>query len=49
MRSQCEQWNTITIEDVHWVMSKFRFDDYIEPLTLYLPHYRENDGCGMDP
>lgn len=44
MRSQCEQWNTITIEDVHWVMSKFCFDDYIEPLTLYLPHYREDDG-----
>ncbi|KAK6789059.1 hypothetical protein RDI58_012858 [Solanum bulbocastanum] len=32
--------NTITVEDVHWVISKFGFDDYIEPL----PHYREDGG-----
>uniref|UniRef100_M1B1Q0 Leafy cotyledon 1 n=1 Tax=Solanum tuberosum TaxID=4113 RepID=M1B1Q0_SOLTU len=44
MRSKRKQRNTITIEDVHWVMSKFRFDDYTEPLTLYLHHYREDDG-----
>ncbi|XP_006356441.2 nuclear transcription factor Y subunit B-4-like [Solanum tuberosum] len=47
-RCQREQRNTITDEDVHWVTSKFGFDDYIEPLPLYLPRYHEDDGgeCG---
>ncbi|KAH0754164.1 hypothetical protein KY290_024434 [Solanum tuberosum] len=37
-------WNTIIVEDVHWVISKFGFDDYIEPLPLYLPRYPEDGG-----
>ncbi|KAK6789057.1 hypothetical protein RDI58_012856 [Solanum bulbocastanum] len=41
---QREQRNTIIDEDVHWVINKFGFDDYIEPLPLYLLRYRENDG-----
>ncbi|KAH0675357.1 hypothetical protein KY285_023158, partial [Solanum tuberosum] len=36
--------NTITVEDMHWVISKFGFDEYIEPLPLYLPRYREDGG-----
>ncbi|KAL6197800.1 hypothetical protein ACLB2K_027594 [Fragaria x ananassa] len=40
-RCQREQRKTITAEDVLWAMSKLAFDDYIEPLTLYLHHFRE--------
>ncbi|XP_073054000.1 nuclear transcription factor Y subunit B-6 isoform X1 [Primulina eburnea] len=43
-RCQREQRKTITAEDVLWAMSKLGFDDYIEPLTLYLHRYREFDG-----
>lgn len=39
-----EQRESITAEDVLWVISKFGFDDYIEPLTLYLRCYREDGG-----
>ncbi|PWA95413.1 nuclear factor Y, subunit B6 [Artemisia annua] len=43
-RCQREQRKTITAEDMLWAMSKLGFDDYIEPLTVYLHHYREFDG-----
>lgn len=43
-RCQREQRKTITAEDVLWAMSKLGFDDYIEPLTLYLHRYRELEG-----
>ncbi|KAM2704062.1 hypothetical protein EV2_005583 [Malus domestica] len=43
-RCQREQRKTITAEDVLWTMSKLGFDDYIEPLTLYLHRYREMEG-----
>ncbi|OIT28970.1 nuclear transcription factor y subunit b-6 [Nicotiana attenuata] len=43
-RCQREQRKTITAEDVLWAMSKLGFDDYIEPLTIYLHRYREYDG-----
>ncbi|XP_073049280.1 nuclear transcription factor Y subunit B-6-like [Primulina eburnea] len=43
-RCQREQRKTITAEDVLWAMSKLGFDDYIEPLTLFLHRYREYDG-----
>ncbi|XP_031270358.1 nuclear transcription factor Y subunit B-6-like [Pistacia vera] len=43
-RCQCEQRKTITAEDVLWAMSKLGFDDYIEPLTIYLHRYREMEG-----
>ncbi|XP_057470516.1 nuclear transcription factor Y subunit B-6-like isoform X1 [Actinidia eriantha] len=43
-RCQREQRKTITAEDVLWAMSKLGFDDYIEPLTLYLSRYREFEG-----
>lgn len=40
-RCQREQRKTITAEDVLWAMSKLGFDNYIEPLTVYLQRYRE--------
>nr|XP_043620323.1 nuclear transcription factor Y subunit B-6-like [Erigeron canadensis] len=40
-RCQREQRKTITAEDILWAMSKLGFDDYIEPLTIYLHRYRE--------
>ncbi|XP_022714458.1 nuclear transcription factor Y subunit B-6-like [Durio zibethinus] len=43
-RCQREQRKTITAEDVLWAMSKLGFDDYIEPLTVYLHRYREVEG-----
>ncbi|KAE8715596.1 Nuclear transcription factor Y subunit B-6 [Hibiscus syriacus] len=41
---QREQRKTITAEDVLWAMSKLGFDDYMEPLTVYLNRYRELEG-----
>ncbi|PWA64698.1 nuclear factor Y, subunit B6 [Artemisia annua] len=43
-RCQREQRKTITAEDILWAMSKLGFDDYIEPLTVYLHRYRELEG-----
>ncbi|KAF2288820.1 hypothetical protein GH714_015201 [Hevea brasiliensis] len=43
-RCQREQRKTITAEDVLYAMSKLGFDDYIEPLTVYLHRYREIEG-----
>ncbi|XP_071725135.1 nuclear transcription factor Y subunit B-6-like [Rutidosis leptorrhynchoides] len=43
-RCQREQRKTITAEDVLYAMSKLGFDDYVEPLTLYLHRYRELEG-----
>ncbi|KAJ0965324.1 hypothetical protein J5N97_026462 [Dioscorea zingiberensis] len=43
-RCQREQRKTITAEDVIWAMSKLGFDDYVEPLSVYLQRYREVEG-----
>ncbi|XP_020598034.1 nuclear transcription factor Y subunit B-1-like [Phalaenopsis equestris] len=43
-RCQREQRKTITAEDVLWAMSKLGFDDYIDPLSVYLHRYRELEG-----
>ncbi|KAK6917883.1 Transcription factor CBF/NF-Y/archaeal histone domain [Dillenia turbinata] len=43
-RCQREQRKTISAEDVVWAMSRLGFDDYIEPLTLFLHRYREVEG-----
>ncbi|KAL0916283.1 hypothetical protein M5K25_013779 [Dendrobium thyrsiflorum] len=43
-RCQREQRKTITAEDVLWAMSKLGFDDYVEPLSVYLQRYREHEG-----
>nr|ABM66108.1 CCAAT-box binding factor HAP3-like protein [Selaginella sinensis] len=43
-KCQREQRKTITAEDVLWAMSKLGFDDYVDPLTLFLHKYREVEG-----
>nr|AAL47204.1 HAP3 transcriptional-activator [Oryza sativa Indica Group]AAL47209.1 HAP3 transcriptional-activator [Oryza sativa Indica Group] len=43
-RCQREQRKTITAEDVLWAMSRLGFDDYVEPLGVYLHRYREFEG-----
>ncbi|CAK9148871.1 unnamed protein product [Ilex paraguariensis] len=40
-RCRREQRKTITAEDVLWAMSKLGFDNYMQPLTLYLNRYRQ--------
>lgn len=42
-RCQREQRKTITAEDLLWAMGKLGFDDYIDPLTLFLSRYRESE------
>jgi histone H3/H4 len=43
-RCQREQRKTITAEDVLWAMSRLGFDDYVDPLSVYLHRYREFEG-----
>ena len=43
-RCKLEKRKTITAEDLLWAMNSLGFDDYVEPLTLYLQRYRELDG-----
>ncbi|KAK9291757.1 hypothetical protein L1049_019707 [Liquidambar formosana] len=38
---QREQRKTITAEDLLWAMGKLGFENYIQPLTVYLNRYRE--------
>ncbi|OIW05369.1 hypothetical protein TanjilG_28834 [Lupinus angustifolius] len=42
-RCQREQRKTVTAEDLLFAMEKLGFDDYVEPLSLYLQRYRENE------
>ncbi|XP_022944445.1 nuclear transcription factor Y subunit B-9-like [Cucurbita moschata] len=46
-RCQREQRKTVTAEDVLWAMGKLGFDDYIEPLTVFLNRYRESESDRM--
>jgi histone H3/H4 len=43
-RCQREQRKTINAEDVLSAMSRLGFDDYVEPLSIYLHRYREFEG-----
>ncbi|CAN0907399.1 Nuclear transcription factor Y subunit B-6 [Linum grandiflorum] len=38
-RCQREQRKTVTADDVLWAMGKLGFDNYVEPLSLYLARY----------
>ncbi|GFS31744.1 nuclear factor Y, subunit B6 [Actinidia rufa] len=40
-RCHREQRKTVTAEDLLWAMARLGFEDYIEPLTLFLNRYRE--------
>ncbi|GLT31037.1 hypothetical protein SLA2020_058040 [Shorea laevis] len=42
-RCQREQRKTITADDILWAMGKLGFDNYVEPLNLFLTRYRENE------
>ncbi|KAK9743071.1 hypothetical protein RND81_03G215000 [Saponaria officinalis] len=44
---QKEHRKTITAEDLIAAMSRLGFDRYVEPLTLYLQKYRENEMLPM--
>ena len=43
-RCKQEQRKIITAEDLLWAMSQLGFDDYLQPLSLYLQRYRESEG-----
>ncbi|KAL6202820.1 hypothetical protein ACLB2K_026525 [Fragaria x ananassa] len=45
---QQEQRKTVTAEDVLWAMGKLGFDDYIEPLGVFLTKYREAEGTNRN-
>ncbi|KAL6999115.1 hypothetical protein U1Q18_000279 [Sarracenia purpurea var. burkii] len=42
-RCHREQRKTITAEDILWAMANLGFENYIEPLTLFLNRYRETE------
>ena len=37
-----EKRKTVTGDDVLWAMSTLGFDEYVEPLKIYLSKYRES-------
>ncbi|XP_052289194.1 nuclear transcription factor Y subunit B-9-like isoform X2 [Citrus sinensis] len=42
-RCHREQRKTITAEDVVWAMGKLGFDNYVEPLSLFLNRFRDSE------
>eukprot|EP00126_Sphaerothecum_destruens_P002523 Sdes_comp15950_c0_seq2m5096 len=42
-RCQQEKRKTINGEDILWAMQSLGFDNYIEPLKIYLSRYREEN------
>lgn len=40
-KCQREKRKTINGDDLLWAMKTLGFDDYLEPLTLYLAKFRE--------
>lgn len=47
-RCQQEKRKTINGEDLLWAMQSLGFDNYIEPLRIYLSKYRESTKSGSD-
>ncbi|KAH9331560.1 hypothetical protein KI387_003668, partial [Taxus chinensis] len=45
-KCQREKRKTINGDDLLWAMSTLGFEDYIEPLKIYLHNYREGDNKG---
>ncbi|OAY65835.1 Nuclear transcription factor Y subunit B-6 [Ananas comosus] len=43
-RCQREQRKTITADDILWAMSRLGFQDYVEPLSVFLHRYRQAEG-----
>ena len=44
-KCQREKRKTINGDDLLWAMSTLGFEEYVEPLKLYLSKYREVCGC----
>ncbi|KAB2063582.1 hypothetical protein ES319_A10G225000v1 [Gossypium barbadense] len=45
-KCQKEKRKTINGDDLLWAMATLGFEDYIEPLKIYLARYREGDAKG---
>ncbi|KAF2580962.1 hypothetical protein F2Q70_00008599, partial [Brassica cretica] len=45
-KCQKEKRKTVNGEDLLWAMRTLGFEDYLEPLKLYLARYREGDNKG---
>ncbi|CAI0427041.1 unnamed protein product [Linum tenue] len=45
-KCQREKRKTINGDDLLWAMATLGFEDYIEPLKVYLSRYREGDTKG---
>ncbi|KAE8717972.1 Nuclear transcription factor Y subunit B-8 [Hibiscus syriacus] len=45
-KCQKEKRKTINGDDLLWAMTTLGFEDYIEPLKIYLARYREGDAKG---
>ncbi|CAI5956238.1 unnamed protein product [Closterium sp. NIES-64] len=45
-KCQREKRKTINGDDLLWAMSTLGFEDYVEPLKVYLHRYRETEGEG---
>ncbi|KAL6123827.1 hypothetical protein ACLB2K_076344 [Fragaria x ananassa] len=45
-KCQKEKRKTINGDDLLWAMATLGFEDYIEPLRIYLARYREGDAKG---
>jgi len=45
-KCQREKRKTINGDDLLWAMSTLGFEDYVEPLKVYLAKYREVSGDG---
>jgi hypothetical protein len=43
-KCQREKRKTINGEDLLWAMSTLGFEEYVEPLKVYLMKYRETEG-----
>eukprot|EP00238_Polyblepharides_amylifera_P008826 CAMPEP_0196579230 /NCGR_PEP_ID=MMETSP1081-20130531/19513_1 /TAXON_ID=36882 /ORGANISM="Pyramimonas amylifera, Strain CCMP720" /LENGTH=104 /DNA_ID=CAMNT_0041898747 /DNA_START=230 /DNA_END=544 /DNA_ORIENTATION=+ len=43
-KCQREKRKTINGDDLLWAMSTLGFEDYVEPLKVYLHKYRETEG-----
>ncbi|THU70744.1 hypothetical protein C4D60_Mb08t28200 [Musa balbisiana] len=48
-KCQREKRKTINGDDLLWAMGTLGFEEYVEPLKLYLQLYREGNGKGSRP
>uniref|UniRef100_A0A804R3A7 Transcription factor CBF/NF-Y/archaeal histone domain-containing protein n=1 Tax=Zea mays TaxID=4577 RepID=A0A804R3A7_MAIZE len=41
---ECERRKTINDDDIIWSLGTLGFEEYVEPLKIYLNNYRETEG-----